>query len=102
MKNNRNYYQNLLKLAKSIKSLNEHQINVDLNRTFPEVEFFQKEENIKKLENILICYSIRNSSIGYCQGFNFIVARLLEIFEVGREKEGNNLSETESSVEVNL
>jgi hypothetical protein len=54
---------------------------MDLKRTFPEIEFFQKEEIIQKLKNVLICYSIRNSSIGYCQGFNFIAARLLEVLE---------------------
>ena len=31
------------------------------------------------LSNVLICYSIRNSSIGYCQGFNFIALRLLKV-----------------------
>ena len=28
-----------------------------------------------------MCYSIRNSSIGYCQGFNFLVLRLLEVLK---------------------
>ena len=36
---------------------------------------------LTKLKNILICYSIRNSSIGYCQGMNFIVGRLLLIMD---------------------
>jgi len=34
---------------------------------------------LEKLKNILVCYSIRNTSIGYCQGMNFIVCRLLLI-----------------------
>ena len=33
------------------------------------------------LRNILICYSIRNSSIGYCQGFNFIALRIIEVVQ---------------------
>jgi hypothetical protein len=33
------------------------------------------------LKNILIAFSRRNSSIGYIQGFNFIVGRILEIVE---------------------
>jgi len=33
------------------------------------------------MKNILLAYSRRNISIGYCQGFNFIVGRLLKIFE---------------------
>ena len=36
---------------------------------------------LTKLKNILICYSIRNTSIGYCQGMNFIVGRLLLIMD---------------------
>ena len=33
------------------------------------------------MKNVLMCYSIRNSSIGYCQGFNFLVLRLLEVLK---------------------
>ena len=77
MKNNPNYFMNLVKISKNYKSLSYHQIEVDLNRTFPLEPFYQINENIIRLKNILICYSIRNSSIGYCQGFNFIVGRLL-------------------------
>ena len=36
---------------------------------------------LEKLKNILICYSIRNTTIGYCQGMNFIVGRLLLIMD---------------------
>lgn len=36
---------------------------------------------IQKMRNILLCYSTRNTTIGYCQGMNFIVARLLLIME---------------------
>lgn len=36
-----------------------------------------KKENLKKLENVLLAYSRRNDSVGYCQGFNFIVGRIL-------------------------
>jgi len=34
---------------------------------------------IKKLRNILLAFSRRNVSIGYVQGFNFIVGRILKI-----------------------
>jgi hypothetical protein len=33
------------------------------------------------MRNILLCYSIRNNTVGYCQGMNFLVARLLLIIE---------------------
>ena len=42
----------------------------------------QNYEQLKvKMKNILMCYSIRNSSIGYCQGFNFLVLRLLQVIK---------------------
>lgn len=81
MKQNSGYYSKLLNFLKFNKSINEYQINMDLKRTFPDSEFYKKEENLQKLKNILSCYSIRNASIGYCQGFNFIAGRLLEILE---------------------
>ena len=40
------------------------------------------EQNfLDKLKNILMCYSIRNTTVGYCQGMNFIVGRLLLIMD---------------------
>ena len=52
---------------------------MDLRRTFPEEEKVMNEQFQKSLRNVLMCYSTRNSSIGYCQGMNFIVSRLLLI-----------------------
>ena len=52
---------------------------MDLRRTFPEEERVMNEQFQKSLRNVLMCYSTRNSSIGYCQGMNFIVSRLLLI-----------------------
>ena len=74
-----NYYNYLLKYyPKEIELQNEHQIEIDLKRTFPEDDFFHNEEIINKLRNILSTYSKRNLSIGYVQGFNFIVGRILK------------------------
>ena len=39
------------------------------------------ENFLQKMKNILLCYSTRNTTIGYCQGMNFLVARLLYIME---------------------
>ena len=39
------------------------------------------EQFLQKMKNILLCYSTRNTSVGYCQGMNFLVARLLLIME---------------------
>ena len=32
-----------------------------------------------QLRRVSIAYSIRNTEIGYCQGFNFIIGRFLKI-----------------------
>ena len=39
------------------------------------------EPFLQKMRNILLCYSTRNTTVGYCQGMNFLVARLLLIME---------------------
>ena len=79
--NNKDYYKSLItNYPDYIPSKYEKIIQADLNRTFPDDPYFKKEENIKKLKNILIAYSRRNNSIGYYQGFNFIVGRLLQLF----------------------
>lgn len=76
------YYNDILnEYPDYVPSLFEKNIDSDLNRTFPEEEFFQDTDNIEKLRNILIAFSRRNNSIGYTQGFNFIVGRILQIME---------------------
>ena len=57
---------------------NENQIFLDIYRTFPEDENFRKEK-IESLKNVLTAYSRRNCSLGYCQGFNYIVGKLLKV-----------------------
>ena len=75
MKFNPSYYKDLLKLSKEVPSLYANEIEKDLDRT--NFELLSKKSNYKDmLRNVLICYSI-----GYCQGFNFIVLRLIEITE---------------------
>ena len=80
MADNASYYQDLLKLSKEIPSLYEKQIDKDIRRTVN--DNLKNNEELKiKMKNVLMCYSIRNSSIGYCQGFNFLVLRLLEVLK---------------------
>ena len=78
--NNPNYYNTLLNKypENPISMKNESQILLDIHRTFPEDENF-KEEKINSLKNILIAYSRRNCTLGYCQGFNYIVGKLLKV-----------------------
>ena len=70
----------MLKLSKEVPSLYEKQIDKDIRRTIND-NMQNKEELKKSMKNILMCYSIRNSSIGYCQGFNFLVLRLLQVIK---------------------
>ena len=77
MAQNKGYYHNLLKnCPKSMPSLYEKIIEEDISRTFRN----SSDEIMygKKLKNILIAYSRRNITIGYCQGFNFIVGFILK------------------------
>ena len=78
--NNTTYHEDLLKLSKEVPSLYEKQIDKDIKRTIND-NLKNNDELKKKMKNVLMCYSIRNSSIGYCQGFNFLVLRLLEVLK---------------------
>jgi hypothetical protein len=59
----------------------ERQIDLDLKRTFPNEKEVMANNFLQKMKNILLCYSTRNTTVGYCQGMNFLVARLLLIME---------------------
>ena len=51
---------------------------MDLNRTFPHVnDEAQLESLTSPLRNVLTAFVVRNPTVGYCQGVNFIAARLL-------------------------
>jgi hypothetical protein len=87
MENNKNYYKNLfIDYYKFIPSAFENQINKDIIRTFIDPIKAENNELIQKLKNILIAYSRRNITVGYCQGFNFIIAQLLDFFNENEEE----------------
>ena len=75
------YYKNLIEYCKSMPCPFAHQIDLDLKRTFPNDEKCMTDEFLLKMRNILLCYSIRNNTVGYCQGMNFLIARLILIIE---------------------
>ena len=85
MHNNGDYYSKLLKYSLSVPCPSAIQIDLDLKRTFPNDEKVMEEKFQKSLRNILLCYSTRNTSVGYCQGMNFIICRLLLI--MGNEEQ---------------
>lgn len=77
MLQNKGYYNNLLRnYPKEMPSIYEKAIDDDIPRTFHNLS----DEILysKKLKHILIAYSRRNISIGYCQGFNFIAGFILK------------------------
>ena len=56
----------------------DEEITKDLLRTLPNNVMFKKDSsNYKKLFNVLKAYSNFNKNIGYAQGMNFIVAKLI-------------------------
>jgi hypothetical protein len=75
------YYRQLLKYQEKSDFPNPiiSQIEVDIPRTFPEEEEFNNPDMLQSLKNVLVAYTVRNPNIGYCQGFNFIVGRLLMV-----------------------
>ena len=86
MTNNPNYYASLsTNYPDYIPDPNTNQIDLDIHRTFPEEEFYKNEENLAKIKRICNAYGRRCYAVGYCQGFNHMVGRILEV--VGNEEE---------------
>lgn len=56
------------------------QINKDLLRTFPDVEFFQQPQTVADLLTILNVYANYDLDLGYCQGLLFLVGTLFHLF----------------------
>ncbi|CDW73574.1 tbc1 domain family member 2a-like [Stylonychia lemnae] len=78
---NRQYYRNLKKQAMDYPNPCFNQINLDLRRTFFELKINKSEQLIDKLRNVLAVYTKRNPTIGYCQGMNFLVGRILKVMQ---------------------
>jgi hypothetical protein len=81
-----NYY-NFLKTEVAAYPVNFiDAIELDLKRTFPDKPNYDKNDPfIQKMRNVLHCYAKRNPAIGYCQGLNFIISKVLQI--VSNEEE---------------
>ena len=71
-------YNNYLNISNKY----DNDIIKDLLRTFPKDNSFNKgSEGYYKMFNILKAYSNYNNEIGYAQGMNFIVAKLIKFFK---------------------
>lgn len=75
---NPGYYEALTKSKIFYPNPSFQQIELDLRRTYPQQkDKLQLEKDISVLRRVLNAYVMRNPTIGYCQGMNFIVAKLL-------------------------
>ncbi|KAJ8524146.1 hypothetical protein ON010_g16971 [Phytophthora cinnamomi] len=73
-----NYYTNLVKQAETMETETFRQIELDIDRTFGHSgTTICSDAGRDQLRRILRAYSLRNPSVGYCQGLNFIVAFLM-------------------------
>ena len=76
-------YQNYISNSNNIY---DKEISKDLLRTLPNDSTFQRgSSRYQKLFNILKAYSNYNNEIGYAQGMNFIVAKLIKFFDNEKE-----------------
>lgn len=74
------YYAELVKKAETMETETFRQIELDIDRTFGHSGTkLCSESGRDQLRRILRAYSLRNPSVGYCQGLNFIVAFLMLI-----------------------
>ena len=82
---NKGYYRKLKNTEMTYPNPSFNQIELDLRRTFTESKG-KSERLINKLRNVLYTFLKRNPTIGYCQGMNFIVGRLLRVMQDYSEK----------------
>ncbi len=71
------YYRALLETHRADNSQALEEIDKDVHRSFPEHEYFQREEGQVALRHVLAAYSWHNPAVGYCQSMNIIAALLL-------------------------
>ena len=82
LQDNRGYYRKLKNTQLEYPNPSFYQIELDLRRTFTELKIGKGQERlINKLRNVLTTYCKRNPTIGYCQGMNFLVGRLLKVIQ---------------------
>lgn len=76
---NPGYYEALTKSKIFYPNPSFQQIELDLRRTYAGHKDLKKmEHDIAILRRVLSAFVLRNPTIGYCQGMNNIVARLIE------------------------
>lgn len=66
-------YKDYLKKASACEKI----IRRDVDRTYPDAEFFRSAAGQESLFNVMKAYSIHDPEVGYCQGSAFICGLLL-------------------------
>lgn len=76
-------YQELLSRGQACSQPAARQIELDLNRTFPNNKHFTCPSSSfpEKLRRVLLAFSWQNPSIGYCQGLNRLAAIALLVLD---------------------
>ncbi|XP_027786676.2 TBC1 domain family member 2A isoform X3 [Marmota flaviventris] len=76
-------YQELLRRGQACEHPAARQIELDLNRTFPNNKHFTCPTSSfpDKLRRVLLAFSWQNPAIGYCQGLNRLAAVALLVLE---------------------
>ncbi|XP_074655918.1 TBC1 domain family member 2B-like [Tubulanus polymorphus] len=79
------YYGNLVNTMTDSQTAGRYrkQIALDLLRTMPSNVRFDciDADGVQKMQEVLQAFCVHNSSLGYCQGMNFIVAMCLLLLE---------------------
>ncbi|XP_043916913.1 TBC1 domain family member 2A isoform X2 [Protopterus annectens] len=78
-----NHYAELLKKCKTTQHPASKQIELDLHRTLTSNKHFASpsSEFVQKLRRVLLAFSWKNPTIGYCQGLNRLAAIALLVLE---------------------
>lgn len=73
LENNPNLYSDVLKSPYQADIVEI--IKIDIPRTFPENIYFNIHKN--EFFNVLVAFAHQNTSVGYCQGLNYIAGLIL-------------------------
>ncbi|RHY33617.1 hypothetical protein DYB32_001501 [Aphanomyces invadans] len=65
----------------SVNAESVRQIEADLTRTVSPEDPEWTPDRIEKLRRVLVAYAVHNPKLGYCQGLNYVVARLLQCLD---------------------
>mmetsp|Transcript_20356 Transcript_20356/g.36210 ORF Transcript_20356/g.36210 Transcript_20356/m.36210 type:complete len:427 (+) Transcript_20356:270-1550(+) len=60
-----------------LSEIQEHQLRLDIPRTYPSIEYFEDPSVLSSFERLLRAVAIACPDLGYVQGMNFLVAYVL-------------------------